>query len=193
MIAGLTSIPCKTILQVLDEKNEPVKPSETGTIVITDLTNYATPIIRYNGLADKATLKSYQSKLTGMAVLEKIVGRVSDVIKLKSGKEINPFILIHYIDCTPGIAQFQIIQEKIDIFTIKVIPIVENEENNLKILESFSIGGKTHNNLLKDFREVLGEDNEINIKIVSHISKKENTHKCPLIIAYKPPTNNSSH
>ena len=179
---GLVNLAWKNIIEILSENNMPVQPGESGEIVVTDLTNFATPLIRYNGVGDRARLKSYQSKLGGI-VIEKIEGRVADIIKLKSGKIINPFLLISVIEVIPAVTQFQIIQQNIDLFCIKIIPLVEREIDRNKIVESFKFG-KYFEEIQTKMTEIMGDNNKIIIEIVKSLENK-NSHKTPLIIAYK--------
>ncbi|MFB9051974.1 phenylacetate--CoA ligase family protein [Formosa undariae] len=70
-------------VEVLDEKNQVVPNGEEGKIVITSLYNKAHPFIRYD-LGDIGILS--KSGTLQKPVLEKLIGRTSDMAILPSGK-----------------------------------------------------------------------------------------------------------
>jgi phenylacetate-CoA ligase len=80
-------------VEILDELNFPVQPGEEGRVVVTSLYNKAMPFIRYE-LGDRAILSNKFKN--GRRVLEKVTGRINDVIYLPSGK-ISPGLTFYYI------------------------------------------------------------------------------------------------
>ena len=80
-------------VEILGEDNLPVGPGVEGRVVVTSLYNKAMPFIRYD-LGDRAILS--QKTKNGQIVLEKLVGRINDIIKLPSGK-ISPGLTFYYI------------------------------------------------------------------------------------------------
>ncbi len=52
--------PWKAIVELLDEHDREVSPGQPGKVVITDLFNRATPIIRYAGLGDIPHVSKFQ-------------------------------------------------------------------------------------------------------------------------------------
>jgi phenylacetate-CoA ligase len=99
-----------------------VKAGEPGAIVITDLTNYGMPFIRYK--VGDVGIPTDRTCPCGCAypLMESIEGRVADYIKTPEG------ILISGISLTenfalqlPGIKQMQIIQEEIDFLIFRLV------------------------------------------------------------------------
>lgn len=122
-------------IEILDDDNNPVGPGEEGKVIVTSLYNKAMPFIRYE-LGDKAILSS-KIKF-GKRVLENVVGRTNDIIKLPSGK-ISPGLTFYYIskkllESGGRIKEFIIIQKALDTFLFKY---VANEE--LSETEKFEI------------------------------------------------------
>jgi len=61
-------------------------PGETGEIVVTELNNYAMPLIRYN-LKDAGTLGEERCTCgRGLPIIEEVTGRAYDIIYNKKGK-----------------------------------------------------------------------------------------------------------
>jgi phenylacetate-CoA ligase len=107
-------------VEILNEKNAPVKPGEEGRVIITALYNKAMPFIRYE-LGDTAIL-SERTK-NGRRILEKVGGRINDIINLPSGK-VSPGLTFYYISkklLEEGgrIKEFIIRQKTLDSFLIE--------------------------------------------------------------------------
>ena len=74
------------------DSDEPAAPGELGRIVITDLYNYAFPILRYdNGDTAVASRKVKDGKYK--LYLTKLYGRRSDLIYDCGGKALTPYII----------------------------------------------------------------------------------------------------
>lgn len=113
-------------IEILDDNNQPVKAGVEGKVIVTSLYNKAMPFIRYE-LGDRAILSNKIKN--GNRVLEKVVGRTNDIIKLPSGK-ISPGLTFYYIskkllESGGRIKEFIIIQKTINTFLFKY---VANEE-----------------------------------------------------------------
>lgn len=80
-------------VEILDDNNMPVSPGIEGKVVITSLYNDVMPFIRYE-IGDRAILKDKMKN--GRRILESVVGRTNDIIKLPSGK-ISPGLTFYYI------------------------------------------------------------------------------------------------
>ena len=111
-----------------------------GEIVSTSLQNYAMPLIRYKtGDLGKLTNKKCNCG-SNFPILEKLTGRIDDIIILPSGKKVLPLSLRIQLKNT-GITNFQIIQEKNNTIRINILEVnnaVTNEqltENTQKVLE----------------------------------------------------------
>jgi len=95
------------IVEVLDQNWNPCPIGETGRVVVTDLCNYATPMIRYDigdyavpGDKDCLTLKS-------------IRGRYRNMISLPDGRKIWPLVGYREFSNILPVRQFHIRQEEI--------------------------------------------------------------------------------
>ena len=106
-------------------------------VVCTPLYIYGMPLLRYD-LGDSAVPSTKQCDCgLPYPVIELKVGRVSDNIISPTGKIVSGITFGWYLtEATQGISQFQLVQEEVDNFTIKIVSEhKENEENERHIRE----------------------------------------------------------
>ncbi|MCK4240969.1 MAG: phenylacetate--CoA ligase family protein, partial [Candidatus Atribacteria bacterium] len=153
-------IPDIHYLEIVDDEGKEVKPGKEGNIVVTLLTNYTMPLIRYK-IGDRGILSNKNCKCGhGLPLLEKVVGRITGNFKNKLGEYISGglfFSLFYFIE---NIKQFQIIQEEIEFISINFVLIDKTKLKNMK----------------KDFKEInqiiwkaMGNETKIKYNIVDEI------------------------
>jgi phenylacetate-CoA ligase len=108
-----------------------------GRIVVTDLVNRGTPLIRYE-IGDYAKTKSGVCKCgRGLPRMGNVIGRTSDILYTPEGKMISGIsILDTFTIHIPGIKQVQIVQEQIDQLIFNVVKDKNFSEESLNILTS---------------------------------------------------------
>lgn len=109
-------------LEIVDEQGAPSPPGQPGRIVVTDLSNRAMPIFRYE-VGDMASWSS-ESCPCGrtLPLLERLEGRVADYVVTRRGEYISGISLTeNFAQQIPGLAQLQIVQEEIDRFVYNVV------------------------------------------------------------------------
>jgi phenylacetate-CoA ligase len=120
----------------VDESGRPCGPGETGKVVATALHNYATPLIRYE-IGDYAEVGDACPCGRGLPVLNRVVGRVRNMLTLPNGKRFWPSLGDSgYTDVAP-IEQFQFIQKTLEDIEIKLVarrPLTREEDQNLRTL-----------------------------------------------------------
>lgn len=98
------------LVEVINDRGEACNPGETGMIVITTLHNFAMPLLRY-ALGDYAVVGAACSCGRGLKVLNKIAGRVRNMVTLPSGRRHFPsFPAETWMQIAP-IKQLQLIQK----------------------------------------------------------------------------------
>lgn len=111
-------------IEIVDDEHKPVKDGEMGHILVTRLDGFSMPLIRYK-LGDLGILlpkEQYPKKRAyNYPLLQQIIGRETDVIKLPSGKKLVVHSFTGIFEYIPEIKQFQVIQEKTEKITIKFI------------------------------------------------------------------------
>lgn len=136
-------------IEILDfDKDIQVNDSELGRIVITDLYNYATPLIRYD-TGDIGCI-DYNSQ---PPVFKQIEGRKGDLIINTKGEIINHFIVTDLV-LFENVLQGQLIQNDRTDYTLK-----------LNVSKTFNDQSK----VIKRFKNYLGEDAQIHIELVEEI------------------------
>jgi phenylacetate-CoA ligase len=100
----------------------PTRPSEPGKIVITDLSNFAMPLIRYQ-VGDVGVLSDRRCPCgRGLPLLESLDGREADYVITADGQYVSGISLTEsFAVLVPGVAQIQIVQEAIDRFLFRIV------------------------------------------------------------------------
>ena len=99
------------------DSDEPAEPGELGRIVITDLFNYAFPILRYdNGDTAVAVRKEKNGRFK--LYLSELYGRRSDLIYDCKGNAVTPYIITNNLWDIEGVKQYRFIQEDAKDYTI---------------------------------------------------------------------------
>jgi len=109
-------------------------PGEIGRVVISSLHNFATPLLRYD-IGDLAEVGEPCSCGRGLLVLNKILGRVRNMLTYPSGEKAWPIMGTELFNHIAGIKQFQFIQETLTKIIMNYVsdkPINVDEENNLR-------------------------------------------------------------
>ena len=125
-------------LEILDDNNQPVPDGEMGHVFVTRLDAFSMPLIRYrNGdLAIKLPKEKYPpNRDFNYPLLEKIVGRETDVIHLPNGGKMVVHSFTGVFEYIPEIKQFQVIQEVLDSILINYIPSENFNQGALKKAE----------------------------------------------------------
>ena len=99
------------------DSDEPAKPGELGRIVITDLYNYAFPILRYDN-GDTAVARKRVKNGRYKLYLSELYGRRSDLIYDCDGKALTPYIITNNMWDVKGVKQFRFIQEDAARYTL---------------------------------------------------------------------------
>ena len=108
------------LVEVLDGNGRECGPGETGRVVVTDLHNFATPLIRYD-TGDFAEVGPACPCGRGLPVLTRIVGRARNLIVTPDGKRRYPFLgQSEFLDIAP-ILQHQFVQTALDVVEARIV------------------------------------------------------------------------
>jgi len=99
-----------------------VPPGEAGSVVVTDLTNPAMPLLRYP-VGDVAVLSERRCPCgRGLPLLERLEGREADYVVTADGELISGISLTeNFALHVPGLAQVQIVQETVRRFRFRIV------------------------------------------------------------------------
>lgn len=120
---GNMHLNCDSLIVEFIRDGKPVSPGEPGAIVVTDLTNYGMPFIRYK-VGDVGVPSTKTSCPCGCTypIMESLEGRVADYVVTPEGSYISGISLTeNFAMQLPGIKQMQIVQEKIDQLTFRIV------------------------------------------------------------------------
>jgi phenylacetate-CoA ligase len=101
---------------------QPVGPGEDGSVVVTDLTNRAMPLLRYQ-VGDVASWSGRPCPCgRGLPLLGRVEGREADYVVTPSGELISGISLTdHLAVLVPGVAQVQIVQEEVSRLVFRIV------------------------------------------------------------------------
>ena len=150
------------------DKDEPVKPGEFGRIVVTDLFNYAMPIIRYDtgdiaklGLDENETMR-----------FDQIEGRKMDVIFDSQGNLVSSFVVYtKFYKYYSLLKQYQFIQQGEKEYEVKL-----NLQDDNFLFED---------DLVNDIKSDFGEDAKVIISYVDEIPPLSSGKRRKVVNNYK--------
>ena len=109
--------------EFLDEQNRPCPRGELGKIVVTDLENYLFPLIRYVNGDRGRSMQGICSCGVTLPLMDKVKGRITDMIKLPDGTAISGDYMTTIFDDVPdAVRQFQVYQKADYSIEILVVP-----------------------------------------------------------------------
>jgi phenylacetate-CoA ligase len=108
------------IVEVLSDRGKPCTEGEIGRVVVSDLLNLATPLIRYD-IGDYAEIGPPCPCGRGLPTLKRILGRERNLVRLPDGSRHWPLVGFHYFDTVAPVRQYQLIQTALDEIEFKVV------------------------------------------------------------------------
>lgn len=129
---GLWVAPWGNYLEIVDPDGNRVPDGTEGDILVTSLSNFAMPLIRYR-IGDRGALSSTPcGQLKGGQVLKEVIGRSMDFFKTQDGAIINPGFLMAQLYHKEWIIQYQIIQKSYQKVVYKVVKFREPSQTELE-------------------------------------------------------------
>ena len=142
-------------IEFLDDNMRQVQNGETGNVVITDLENYAFPIIRYvNG--DRGSWKKGRCSCeSNMPLINSIKGRQSDKIFLLNGSSVSgEFLTTIFDEFVDDVKNFQLIQEREGELIIALVLEENKSFESIKQSVENALNNKTKGALKLQFKMV---------------------------------------
>ena len=97
------------LLEVVDAAGRPCGAGEAGRILITDLANYVTPLIRYE-IGDYAEIGAPCACGRGLPAIRRVLGRERNLVLLPDGTRHWPLVGFHRWGDAYPVRQFQFVQ-----------------------------------------------------------------------------------
>jgi phenylacetate-CoA ligase len=137
---GNMHLNCDSLIVEFIRDGKPVLPGEPGAIVVTDLTNYGMPLIRYK-IGDVGVPSAKTSCSCGCTypIMDSLEGRVADYVVTPDGSYISGISLTeNFAMHLPGVKQMQIVQEKIDQILFRIVKGEQYSTQTLQDLEGLA-------------------------------------------------------
>jgi len=152
--------------------NRPARPGEIGEVVVTDLLNFATPLIRYRigDLAIAIDDRVPQPCVCGRAhsLIGRIEGRTQAIVHCSNGRWMPGAFFLHFFkNYETEIRFFQIHQSKKGSFELRIVPTPTLTEESLAAI-------------LQGLRQYVG-DTEISVVRVSEIPLVRTGKRSPIV------------
>ncbi len=109
------------IIEIVDDDDEPVGRGRYGNVLVTPLWQRAMPFIRYR-VGDRTAFGPGCRCGRGLPVIKPVEGRDDDFLMLQDGTRISPRVLPCALVEVEGIREYQIIQDDVDDFTFRYVP-----------------------------------------------------------------------
>jgi phenylacetate-CoA ligase len=155
------------IAEIVDDEGKPT--DGLGHLVVTDLTNDATPIIRYRGLGDLARWETSPCPCgSTLRSIRQLEGRSAAMLRTRSGIWLSPFVITNAIEEVPGLAQYQVVQTQPGCLDVKIVATntADIEPNLLRLLDH--------------------ADMDVRVSLVPEIKPQGRGHKVPLVVSELP-------
>lgn len=154
---GLHILGSSVHLEIVNEKGDTCSPGEEGDILVTSLTNYSMPLIRYK-IGDRAVAMEQTACSCGIVFpkIAKISGRTVNNFRLHSGGYVSGEYLTLTFNHIPGITNFQIRQKALNEITIYLV--ITDQYNT-----------DTENKTSIKLKELFGPDLKIQFRYVNDI------------------------
>jgi phenylacetate-CoA ligase len=109
---GLWVVPWSNFVEILDDHGRAMRPGEEGNIVVTCLTNFAMPLVRY-WIGDRGALALQRATKGSMSaqVLKTVAGRNVDVFRTREQKLVDGEYFTHLLYFRTWVGKFQVVQK----------------------------------------------------------------------------------
>ena len=158
--------PFTHFVEIVDNNGNPIEDG-TGHVVLTLLTNYTMPLIRYK-IGDMATVKKNNPPCPcgrDWQTLESVDGRSGSVFRKRDGSVVSPLFFVHFFGVVHNkgfISKYQAIQEDYDHIVLKVRLRQGFDADNMEVKQGME-------QLKKDIKHVMGEDVRVEVRFVEDI------------------------
>ena len=150
------------------DSDDPAEYGELARIVITDLYNYAFPLIRYD-TGDTAIFEQGNDSSNGWFYISKLYGRRLDLVYDVNGKPVHPMNFARVLKNIPGIIQWQFVQVGETNYIIRL-----NIENKVEVDQT-----------VEEIRNILGETADIQIEYLDDIPVLASGKRKPVVNEWK--------
>ena len=155
-VEGLWIAPWGNYVEIVDEKGNPVPDGVEGEILITSLTNYAMPLLRYQ-IGDYGVLAPQKDTRYAGRIFQGLLGRSGDMFRTRNGTVVDGGYLEYQLYYKDWIDKFQIVQRSYSSIVYRIV----RSGSDFKQAELARIAAKT--------KLVMGDDCNVAFEFVDDI------------------------
>lgn len=146
-------------IEILDNNHNELNEHEKGNIIVTNLTNYGMPLLRYK-IGDIGSLDYSQCPCgRGLIRFDNVYGRIIDIFKNEKGDLIYGDYFTHLFYFRENVKMFQVVQEEITQIDVNIVTL--NKKPLKKTIE---------NELTEKIKVVMGDNCKVNFNYVLEIN-----------------------
>lgn len=153
---GLWLAPWGSYIEIVDDDNNPLPTGVEGNILVTNLNNYAMPLVRYK-IGDRGTLAVNEPS---KQILKQVSGRITDTFKREDGTLIDGEYFTHLLYSKDWTYKFQVIQKSFLKIVIKIITVNLNYKPKQEELDE----------IVDQCKLVMGKECQIIFEFVNQIN-----------------------
>jgi len=160
------------IVEVLDDDGKPSMPGKIGRIVITDLQNLASPVIRYD-IGDYAQVGEVCHCGRGLFKLDQILGRQRNLLVKPNGDRHWPLVGFRHFGAIAPIRQYQMIQESLERISVHFVtdqPLSDEQKLALTHLIQQKLGYKFELDIVDQRQDLPRQPNGKFEEFISRVS-----------------------
>lgn len=147
-----------TYIEVLNSNRHPCQIDEEGELIVSLLSDYSMPIIRY-AIGDRGILSSHICSCgRGLPVLKGVTGRVIDFFKTSNGSIVYGDYFTHLFYQSKNVKQFQVIQDRIDHILVKIV-----------FFDSSNVESDFYLEKVSEIKKAMGVNVKVDFEVVSDI------------------------
>jgi phenylacetate-CoA ligase len=163
---GLWVPPWTIYIEIVDDDGYPVPFGTEGEILVTSLTNFAMPFIRYR-IGDRGVLSSRTAEEGGIygQVFNDIHGRDSDIFRTKNGAIIHASYFAYMLYFRDWIKQYQVIQKSYSMMIFRIVK------------SGSECSPRELNDITERTKMAMGGDCEVYFDFVDEISRSSDKYR----------------
>jgi len=154
--SGLWVAPWSNFVEIVDEAGQPVPAGTEGDILVTSLTNYAMPLLRYR-IGDRgALMPDPRPGESGVQVLRHVSGRNVDVFRRRDQTLVDGEYFTHLLYFRSWVSKFQVVQKSHEHIVFRL---ARSHEPARHELDEIAAGA----------RRVMGADCQVDFEMVDQL------------------------